>query len=589
MYKGYQNGVSTSCWHLVSQSQSLRANNNHDALLSTAAQSTTASTITSLTSLYMVPYTPLEDAAIVTPAKMKLPIPKIGDFVRYFDVDGGQADGQVLVGKISYIQSIGGSDANESTDGTNKWLIEINEVEDVGDGFFADYSSRKKKRKTLRKLEEIAPLPASFVRTEDAYKIPLERGTNRPMPSHPGYNLLEYEGPMAVPVNQDVLESDGEKYGKIKFTLLRNTAIAGAAGTIVAELFRGTEDAIIYAAGALAGVAYLYFLGIKTDTLGSKDSKLGSNVSNLRFVFPGLIIVGVALNNMMSGDANPVSTPGLFSTVTPEQFGAAMIGFLTYRVPLFVSQLAPVISESATDMIPGSAAMAMRMASDAKMRGVDVSELDSALSKDDNLVTVLLVSGPEGTGKTTLVNRLLEEDGRFVRPNLLDRVSDGAKFERLEQRGEFLEIDTSGRYGLTKAEILETAAKASAAAAAAVKEEDNIDDSGEGTSNKRVVVVDADVDLAKKLVNLSGARLVGVWIGLDELEKFESRLKAKIASGAVTIPEDETEESVLRSKVRRVVKDIEFGVVSGVFEFTVLNEDVEESVKQLRDAANYCF
>jgi hypothetical protein len=516
---------------------------------------------------------------------MKLPIPKIGDFVRYFDVDGGQADGQILVGKISFIQSIGGSDANESTDGTNKWLIEINEVEDVGDGFFAEFSSRKKKRKTLRKLEEIAPLPASFVRTEDAYKIPLERGTNRPMPSHPGYNLLEYEGPMAVPINQDVLESDGEKYGKIKFTLLRNTAIAGAAGTIVADLFRGTEDAIIYAAGALAGVAYLYFLGIKTDTLGSTDSKLGSNVSNLRFVFPGLLLVGVALNNMMSGDANPVSTPGLFSTVTPEQFGAAMIGFLTYRVPLFVSQLAPVISESATDMIPGSAAMAMRMAADAKKRGVDVSELDSALSKDDNLVTVLLVSGPEGTGKTTLVNRLLEEDGRFVRPNLLDRVSDGAKFERLEQRGEFLEIDTSGRYGLTKAEILETAAKASAA----VEEEDNIDDSGEGTSNKRVVVVDADVDLAKKLVNLSGARLVGVWIGLDELEKFEFRLKAKIASGAVTIPEDETEESVLRSKVRRVVKDIEFGVVSGVFEFTVLNEDVEESVKQLRDAANYCF
>ena len=108
-------------------------------------------------------------------------------------------------------------------------------------------------------------------------------------------------------------------------------------------------------------------------------------------------------------------------------------------------------------------------------------------------------------------------------------------------------------------------------------------------TSQKVVVVDADVDLAKKLVNISGARLVGGWIGLDDLEKFESRLKAKMASGAVPIPDDETEDSVLRAKVRQVVKDIEFGVVSGVFEFTILNEDIDESVRQLKEAANYCF
>ena len=562
---------------------------------------------TTTTSLCMVPYAPPEDAETVTASKPKLPKPKIGDFVRYYDVDGGQADGQVLVGKISYIQSIGGKNdgtASNNDDGTNKWLVEITEMEDVGDGYckllflssfiiillcrqkltslalhvVAEYPSRKRRKSALRKLEEVAPLPASFVRSEDAFKVPLERGTNRPMPSHAGYDLIEYEGPMAVPINQEVLESDGEKYDKIKFSLLRNAAIAGAAGTIFADLFRGTEDAIIYAAGALAGCAYLFFLGIKTDTVGSADAKLGSNVSNLRFVFPALVLVGVALNNMMSGDSNPVSAPGIFSTVTPEQFGAAMIGFLTYRVPLFVSQLSPVISESATDMIPGSAAMAVRMASDAKKRGVDVSALDEAFSKDDNLVTVLLVSGPEGTGKTTLVNKLLEEDDRFVKPILLDRMSDGVKFERIEQRSEFLEMDASGRFGLSKEGVLEAASKAESETS-----------TNEGETSKKVVVVDADVDLAKKLVNLSEARLVGVWIGLDDLEKFESRLKAKIASGVVPIPEDETEESVLRSKVRRVVKDIEFGVVSGVFEFTVLNEDIDESVRQLKEAANYCF
>ncbi|KAL9184292.1 hypothetical protein ACHAXT_002378 [Thalassiosira profunda] len=522
------------------------------------------------TALQMAPYAPPEDAETVVAAAPKLPQPKIGDFVRYYDVDGGLADGQVLVGKISYIQST--RPAEGDSPGTNRWLCEITEMEDVGDGYYAEYSSRKRRRSALRKLEEIAPLPASFVRGEDAFKVPVEKGTNRPLPSYPGYDLVGYEGPMAVPVNEEVVAADGENYGKIKFSLLRNAAIAGAAGTIVADLVRGTEDAVIYGAGALAGVLYLFFLGIKTDTVGSAESKLGSNVSNLRFVFPAIVLVGVAINNMLSGEASPVTSPGVFSTVTPEQFGAAMIGFLTYRVPLFVSQLTPVLSESATDLIPGSAGLAMRMAAEAKERGMDVSALDD--TKDDNLVTVLLVSGPEGTGKTTLVNKLLEEDARFVKPKLLDRVTDGAKFEQLEQRGGFLEMDSSGRYGLSKESVLETGAKATA---------------GAEEAEKKVVIVDADVDLAKKMVDLPGARLVGVWIGLDDLEKFESRLKAKIASGAVSIPEDETEDSVLRAKVRQVVKDIEFGVVSGVFEFTILNEDIDESVRQLKDAANYCF
>jgi len=535
----------------------------------TLARTLYTHTSPTLTVLQMA-YIPPEDAEKAKTTKPKLPQPKIGDVVRYFDMDGGLAEGQVLVGKISLIQPIRSEPTSE--DGTNKWLVEINEMEDVGDGYYADYPSRKRRKCALRKLEEIAPVPASFVRTEDAYKIPVERGTNRPLPSHASYDLIGYEGPAAVPINQDVVKTDGEKYDKIKNDLIRNSAIAGAAGAIVAQLVSGSNIALIYAAGAFAGVAYLFFLGIKTDTVGSEDAKLGSNVSNLRFVFPGLVLVGVALNNKMSGDSNPVSTPGMFSTVTPQQFGAAMAGFLTYRVPLLVSQLSPVISESAADMVPGSAGMAMRLAQDAKNRGVDMSLLEDKAAKD-GLTTVFLVSGPEATGKTTLVNKLLESDSRFVKPALVDRIADAVKFERLQQRGEFLEVDQSGRYGLAKEGVLEAAGQPS--------------DSENG--EKKVVVVDADVELAKKMVNVSGARLVGVWIGLDDLDKFESRLKTKISSGMVPIPEDETEDTVLRAKIRQVVKDIEFGVVSGVFEFTILNEDVDDSFKQLKDAASYCF
>jgi guanylate kinase len=511
-------------------------------------------------------YAPPEDAERTKLTSPKLPTPKIGDIVRYYDIDGGNTQGQILVGKISLIQPILQSSPND--DGTNRWLVELTELQDVGDNYYAEYPSRKRRRSSLRKLEEVAPLAASFVRSEDAYKIPMERGTNIPLP-YAVYDVANYEGPNDQPVNVDVVRADGETYNNVKLSLLKNTALAGVVGTIVAELTRGTEDALIYLAGSTAGVLYLYFLGIKTDTVGSVDAKLGSNVSNLRFVFPALVLTGVAFNNVVNNNSE---VHGIFSTVTPEQFGAAMIGFLTYRVPLFVSQLFPVLFDSVSDVLPGSAGMAVRMAAEAKKRGLDVSSLDKEKEKD-GLVTVLLVSGPEGTGKSTLVQRLMDEDERFVRPILQDRVADGIKFERMEQREEFLEVDKSGRYGLAKEGILQAAAKTT----------------GDDSSTSKVVVVDADVSLAKKLVSIAEARLVGVWVGLDSLEKFESRLMAKIQSGSVTIPDGVTEEELLRIKVNQAVKDIEYGLVCGLFEFTILNDDIDESVKELKEAASYCF
>lgn len=39
--------------------------------------------------------------------------------------------------------------------------------------------------------------------------------------------------------------------------------IAGTIGSAVAQITRGTDDAVCYAAGAAAGVGYLYFLSMK--------------------------------------------------------------------------------------------------------------------------------------------------------------------------------------------------------------------------------------------------------------------------------------------------------------------------------------
>ena len=148
----------------------------------------------------------------------------------------------------------------------------------------------------------------------------------------------------------------------------------------------------------------------------------------------------------------------------------------------------------------------------------------------------------------------------------MDRGDDGATFERLEQRGDFLEISESGRYGITRDGILKA-----------------------GIAGTSVVVVDADVALAKKLSTIPTARLIGVWVGLDSVAKFQARLQEQVESGEISIPEDETRESIVRAKIREIVRDIEYGIVSGIFEFTILNDDPEDSLKQLKAAAEYSF
>jgi len=238
-------------------------------------------------------YTPptQEDAVSnATPQPQKKGIwPQIGDLVRFYDVDGGDEKGEVLVGRISFIQK------NLGKEGSG-WSLEIAELDDVGSGYFADYPFRKRgSKKTMRDLGAASPISASFVRSEGAYKVPMS-ATGIPLVRAETYDIDTYPGPFAGEnaINKDVLQVDAEIYGALKSKLLRYTVLAGLAGTATTDLLKGFEDAAIYFAGAVASLLYLFLLTVKTDTVASQEAKMGSNVSNLRFVTP-LILLGAYL------------------------------------------------------------------------------------------------------------------------------------------------------------------------------------------------------------------------------------------------------------------------------------------------------
>ncbi|OEU08571.1 hypothetical protein FRACYDRAFT_196197, partial [Fragilariopsis cylindrus CCMP1102] len=570
--------------------------------------------------------------------------PQTGDIVRYYDLDGGNTQGQVLVGKIAYVF---GSKSYKTG-----FSVELNELENVGDGYYAEYSStlrNRNNRKTERFLMDVSPIAASFVGSEQAYKIPLELQSEQPKVRQSTYDIEDYEGPaFYANINKSILEKDYDNYSQLKIKLFRNVLVTGLFGTIISNASYGLEDSIIYFSGILSSILYLYLLSIKTDTVSINDEDnsknlIGTPIANLRFGTPILLLIGISIYNILfkmssglSSDDNTLQI-GLFDTVSAEQFGAAVLGFLTYRVPLFFGQIrdafqqmaiedanaAGVVSSTSSNSsdnsgsgegftLPGSAGVVAKLFSNQKKAENDatIASNNNANNKleliDNDIITILLVSGPQATGRSELVQQLLQDSStssintmdmnmNLVEPNLIFRRNDGATFERLERRDEFLYVDESQSSGFTIEGIM------NAAKGDIDNTNDSKDNDNESTTieipNKNVIVIDANVELAKRISQSVGSnvRIIGVWIGLKSVQDFEYNIQQQIDTGLLKVDESIGAESFMRGKIKDIITEIDFGLGSGIFEFTILNEieqntdGTNKSLMELKEAASYAF
>ena len=58
----------------------------------------------------------------------------------------------------------------------------------------------------------------------------------------------------------------------------------------------------------------------------------------------------------------------------------------------------------------------------------------------------------------------------------------------------------------------------------------------------------------------------------------------------MVVPEDETKESFTRGKIKEIINEIDYGLGSGIFEFTILNNSSGGTpLQELKEAASYAF
>lgn len=289
-----------------------------------------------------------------------LPSPREGDIVRCAEAWGAGGKGweDHKLARLRFLRYDGPRE---------RWIADVTPlVEGKSDKVFA---VDKNAKSFFQDVAALQPVQAFFLRSENGYKVAMKRNSSTEVVlKAAAYRELarDFVPPALQKVDQAVLRQDMDTYAELKNRIIKTTLVFGAVGSIVCVPLFGFDVAIPYASGATAGGLYLYLLGKKIDGIGlgfsagnSSYSKLDNVASNLRLLVPVALMAGLAARNAAS---TGVRVSGL-SSLSRDQFLAAAAGFLTYRLAIFVSEIASEVrTEDWLSMMPGSAAEMYRQA-----------------------------------------------------------------------------------------------------------------------------------------------------------------------------------------------------------------------------------
>jgi len=468
-------------------------------------------------------------------------VPQVGDVVKM----PSKWPGEFEVGQVDFVQYVGSRGAYE---------VDLFPLASIGQYC---YRLPGKKPSLIRTdVAKLGRLVTEYVPERDAYRV------------NPA-DLLPVGGRKTE--DKSVTAQGLAEYAALKAELLREAALLGFAGVVVSNLIYGGDVAFAFGLGSAAGCTYLALLQKETDAFSS-DENMGRAVAAL--VSGRLATPVIALTILAS---RGLATKGSFSLalVPREEFGAVIIGFLAYKAPLLLRQIGTALSELTSNEdaqapiekgMTGSLGMMTKIAQANFKSKRDREAADAAANaRKAPASKVVVVCGPSGVGKSTLIARLLAEapttfgfsvscttrPPRAGEQNGVDYsfLTDD-EFDAMIEADEFIEYASIGgcRYGTSVSAVEKVAA------------------------SDRVCLLDLDVQGVQALVARRTLSPYCVWLAAPSLDALRGRLRGR-----------GTEDSAeIERRISRAVEEIEFSLSARCFDKVVLNDDLDKAYRELK-------
>lgn len=397
-----------------------------------------------------------------------------------------------------------------------------------------------------------------------------------------------------------------EEFERMKRQSLTDASAVAILGTVLAYVNSGAEAAEGLLCGSAFGIIYLLLLQRDVDLLGTPRARTPFDLDNplriLRLLLPLAIVgvLGLQAGLTLGFDAwlNGVrlEPTGNFSGVisSPTLLYGALVGYCVATATLPARGTFEALPEARelVKAVPGSVGVALKLA---ETKAAKTEAPSGPVNEPAEVVPVLLVTGPRGCGKSTLVSRVKQMDSRFSEPEWVmtreDTTANLARpliisepsFESLaESGGLVVNYQPCGddleqiNIGLPALSVLAAALESGAC----VLDVDPTTAQALLQYDWTTALYDAFPDKRMEI------RLVSVWISLPSLDSIVERNKVQLEAQQI-------DEAIIKKQLALVraqsSADMEWALTSGSFDFTVFNEAEDEATKELTKAARYCF
>jgi guanylate kinase len=499
------------------------------------------------------------------PRGFVVPVP--GDVVTF----AGRWPGEDAAGLVEQVRYVAARRAS---------VVDLVELRSVGPALYAP----SRRRRWCDVADVSLASDAVYVPNQDAYRVESVRT---------GFARVR-------PLDPESKARADEEYMTLKQKMLRVTAASAFAGTIVCFAIGGKDVSFAYSLGAAASILYLLMLQSTVDAVGevARTTELPTDVDGseavqgiaeglnglatrlllVRFIVPVIPFAVLSILASAHGTIQEIPSHGfgfssILGSLSRSQVAAIVGGLLTYKVPIILqtaSEAVDTIAEAdigtgSTGMLGAAATLAARTVK--RRAGGKTSDSQDNPSEKPEEPVVVVIAGPSGVGKTSLLRRLFQEfpgvfefsvshTTRHPREGEVDGVAynfvDKVTFEAMIEADEFVEYaQVYGNYYGTSYQSIDKV-----------------------LASEKLCILDLDVQGVKALATRPKLKWTPrfVWIAPPSIHALEQRLRRRGSES----------EEALASRLDAAMREMTFAATSNAFDITIVNQNFDEAYLELQ-------